>query len=875
MSVEDMPLAASHFWSVPPPASLFLHFREELRRKESELNTQAEDKKEELRQLVGRRYRLLIDTADSIMHMKESSHQGIRNLTEISKVLTKLRHRPKEDEEDISLISEGQLQVQLKRQYEIPELLWQDLSSDSFLQACERLTEASNLQDRLKTPVVDEAVKAKRSTSAPSEKMDLQALYPLFLSQQRVLLQPFTARILQHARRRLYTPRLPVAVYSEALRAMAKLQSEASNEQMLKTFLSVRSSWIEDGLSQAQQILKMLPDAKNSTFSQNGASGPDPTPLLCTALGGVAYTLRATIFHAATLFASSSSIAYLQRPNNATSPLLPAPSPLLQSRVGTCRDAVLAELAAGPAGADKRFLSEMGVALTQLSGNISTDEKKTKRESLAAELAREAQVAQKEWRVACMHVLPGFSNSAEVDTSGGRVVVSLWKELYVQAFSKRSKELIDQSFGSLQLDSYVAEALSKSDKKDAKQEDREVASELSYSSNSSSWSASGLWEEEVETICSKCNRDLSALVEDTRLLLHSAFLQQEQAPVQDPAQSDKESRGTGGGLYLFSASLRRFLTDDLLFFAQTKCTQAFSRSVSAVKKQLNTLQAAVLDAAGPAGAANASSLADRAVFVGRVFRRLACHATALQQIVTLAPEPQNARVEQSSPAVGVASQARLSFVQQSLLGTAQQAFRIWTRVVAQELADSLHRSLRVWLLRGKERPETVTTLWSKVNGEAGIDLPLPCRPSRHVLPLAFELVRHLSRVYGHQVETETVGLALLDVTDALLSTMQDLATPDAAGSALPEHLCLQLLFDTQCLFSLLRLPATSGASVVVDAAETASMSNSSSALRNTLRPRYATLLSTLEDGVDPINYSVSRKHLNQRVHDVLRNSSVL
>eukprot|EP00808_Paulinella_micropora_P000725 g18402.t1 len=815
MSVEDMPLAASHFWSVPPPASLFLHFREELRRKESELNTQAEDKKEELRQLVGRRYRLLIDTADSIMHMKESSHQGIRNLTEISKVLTKLRHRPKEDEEDISLISEGQLQVQLKRQYEIPELLWQDLSSDSFLQACERLTEASNLQDRLKTPVVDEAVKAKRSTSAPSEKMDLQALYPLFLSQQRVLLQPFTARILQHARRRLYTPRLPVAVYSEALRAMAKLQSEASNEQMLKTFLSVRSSWIEDGLSQAQQILKMLQTPKIPRF------------------------LRMV----------------LPRPNNATSPLLPAPSPLLQSRVGTCRDAVLAELAAGPAGADKRFLSEMGVALTQLSGNISTDEKKTKRESLAAELAREAQVAQKEWRVACMHVLPGFSNSAEVDTSGGRVVVSLWKELYVQAFSKRSKELIDQSFGSLQLDSYVAEALSKSDKKDAKQEDREVASELSYSSNSSSWSASGLWEEEVETICSKCNRDLSALVEDTRLLLHSAFLQQEQAPVQDPAQSDKESRGTGGGLYLFSASLRRFLTDDLLFFAQTKCTQAFSRSVSAVKKQLNTLQAAVLDAAGPAGAANASSLADRAVFVGRVFRRLACHATALQQIVTLAPEPQNARVEQSSPAVGVASQARLSFVQQSLLGTAQQAFRIWTRVVAQELADSLHRSLRVWLLRGKERPETVTTLWSKVN--------------------AFELVRHLSRVYGHQVETETVGLALLDVTDALLSTMQDLATPDAAGSALPEHLCLQLLFDTQCLFSLLRLPATSGASVVVDAAETASMSNSSSALRNTLRPRYATLLSTLEDGVDPINYSVSRKHLNQRVHDVLRNSSVL
>eukprot|EP00808_Paulinella_micropora_P027538 g1989.t1 len=780
-----------HFWSVPPPASLFLHFREELRRKESELNTQAEDKKEELRQLVGRRYRLLIDTADSIMHMKESSHQGIRNLTEISY--------------NISLISEGkgqqaeasrssQLQVQLKRQYEIPELLWQDLSSDSFLQACERLTEASNLQDRLKTPVVDEAVKAKRSTSAPSEKMDLQALYPLFLSQQRVLLQPFTARILQHARRRLYTPRLPVAVYSEALRAMAKLQSEASNEQMLKTFLSVRSSWIEDGLSQAQQILKMLPDAKNSTFSQNGASAPqqrDFSPSPCTI---------------ATFAVSGRDLP----------------------RCGAGR-------ACGRTGWSRQTLLE--------------------RDGSGAHAA--------------------ISNSAEVDTSGGRVVVSLWKELYVQAFSKRSKELIDQSFGSLQLDSYMAEALSKSDKKDAKQEDREMASELSYSSHSSSWSASGLWEEEVETICSKCNRDLSALVEDTRLLLHSAFLQQEQAPVQDPAQSDKESRGTGGGLYLFSASLRRFLTDDLLFFAQTKCTQAFSRSVSAVKKQLNTLQAAVLDAAGPAGAANASSLADRAVFVGRVFRRLARHATALQQIVTLAPEPQDARVEQSSPAVGVASQARLSFVQQSLLGTAQQAFRIWTRVVAQELADSLHRSLRVWLLRGKERPETVTTLWSKVNGEADIDLPLPCRPSRHVLPLAFELVRHLSRVYGHQVETETVGLALLDVTDALLSTMQDLATPDAAGSALPEHLCLQLLFDTQCLFSLLRLPATSGASVVVDAAETASMSNSSSALRNTLRPRYATLLSTLEDGVDPINYSVSRKHLNQRVHDVLRNSSVL
>eukprot|EP00457_Paulinella_chromatophora_P001279 gb/GEZN01001281.1/.p1 GENE.gb/GEZN01001281.1/~~gb/GEZN01001281.1/.p1 ORF type:complete len:1038 (-),score=226.63 gb/GEZN01001281.1/:30-3143(-) len=952
---------------------------EELRSKEAEFKAQAEKKKEELRQLVGLRYRVLIETADSIMQMKDFSHQGIRNLTEISKVLTKLRHRPREDEEDLPLLSGAgksagdQLQVDLRRQYEMPELLWQELSSDAFLNACNRLSEALALQDRLrhvaanlaqaategkaevktgreaedrKKQESNKSNKANKNRTVPvpensKQKEELVMLNPRFLSQQRALLYPFRARILQHAWNRLHTPRLSVGVYSEALRAIAKLQSGASNEQMLRAFLAVRSAWLQDGLAAAQQILAERGEED---------AGLDPIGLVSAALSRAAYTLRATIFHTAVLFSSSSpATSYSPSPSSpvpsGSSLFAATPPPLVVSpkalasvalwlrnslaenrppleamlgalatgkQVGVVRDNVLAELAAGPAGAATQSVGSAGTASGTGAESRPNDEDTAIASPVAAadaaETAAAAAAAQKQWRVACVTVLADFG-SVEGASKGGdgrRVVVSLWKEFFAQAFAKRSKELIEQSFSELKLDSFLSEVLARQDvleqEKSAKtsREEKKRTEDQPHSSTEPktfSWEGAGLWEDEVTLICERIEGELALLVTDTGYLLRSTYLLRASAePLAGPdgrrsevgASNTRDARR--GGPYLFSVALERLLCDELLFFVQTKCTQAVSRLVSALKKQLSGLQAAVLDAAGPGGAIEAARLADRAVLVGRVCRRLARQSTALKQIVTLAPDGGVSSqlttkaaplIQAPSSSGGLASQARLSFVQSSLLGTAQQAFRIWTRVVAQELADSLHGSLRAWLAQGQARPEAVTALWSTDGGgKVELDLPLPGRPSRHILPLAFQLVKHLSRVHGHQVDPETVGWALLDSADAVLATLQELIAPSPNSPALPEHLCLQLLFDTQTLFSLLRLPSTSSGTSSVSSSSSSPVSSpasspESSALRVTLRPRYATLLRSLEEGVDPINYSVSRKHLTRRVDDVLRNSSVL
>ncbi len=82
-AVDDMGLA------IAPPSLVFTteqrqlwnnHSVEQLHALELKLRTDCDEKREELRQLVGLKYRDLIQSADSIVHMKDIAFGALQNL---------------------------------------------------------------------------------------------------------------------------------------------------------------------------------------------------------------------------------------------------------------------------------------------------------------------------------------------------------------------------------------------------------------------------------------------------------------------------------------------------------------------------------------------------------------------------------------------------------------------------------------------------------------------------------------------------------------------------------------------------------------------------------------------------------------------------
>lgn len=75
------------------PVVLFeRHNTEQIRQIERKVRGEIEQKKEELRQMVGERYRDLIDAADTIREMRQRSESVVRSIQDMHQFCHRLKH---------------------------------------------------------------------------------------------------------------------------------------------------------------------------------------------------------------------------------------------------------------------------------------------------------------------------------------------------------------------------------------------------------------------------------------------------------------------------------------------------------------------------------------------------------------------------------------------------------------------------------------------------------------------------------------------------------------------------------------------------------------------------------------------------------------
>lgn len=78
---------------IKDPAVLFeRHNTEQIRQIERKVREEIEQKKEELRQMVGERYRHLIDVADTIGEMRQCSESVVQSIQDMQQYCVRLKH---------------------------------------------------------------------------------------------------------------------------------------------------------------------------------------------------------------------------------------------------------------------------------------------------------------------------------------------------------------------------------------------------------------------------------------------------------------------------------------------------------------------------------------------------------------------------------------------------------------------------------------------------------------------------------------------------------------------------------------------------------------------------------------------------------------
>ncbi|CAN6872827.1 unnamed protein product [Brassica oleracea] len=212
----------------------------EIRNVESATRKNIEDKKEELRQLVGTRYRDLIDSADSIVHMKSlcesissnisSIHGNIRSLSSSSSVA----EAPTIANPNSVRVNVYGIACRVKYLVDTPENIWGCLDESMFLEAAGRYMRAQHVQQRL--------VKLEGCGGGEVDQSKLLEKFPL-LEHQWQIVESFKAQISQRSHERLLDQGLGLGAYVDALTAVAVVD-ELDPKGVLELFLDSRRTWV-------------------------------------------------------------------------------------------------------------------------------------------------------------------------------------------------------------------------------------------------------------------------------------------------------------------------------------------------------------------------------------------------------------------------------------------------------------------------------------------------------------------------------------------------------------------------------------------------------------------------------------------------------
>ncbi|XP_029913910.1 conserved oligomeric Golgi complex subunit 1 isoform X2 [Myripristis murdjan] len=231
---------------IKDPAVLFERYNtEEIRRIERKVRGEIEQKKEELRQMVGERYRDLIDAADTIGEMRQCSESVVQSIQDMHQYCHKLK-QGKSSVTSSKQESQWQWQEkfytmasQIKLLLEIPERIWSAMEASQYLQATQLYLLCCHLHSLLQL-----------EAATGGHYSPVLARFPI-LVRQVATTGHFRSTILLDSKSLLRGRAVSDQAIAEAL-VSTMLLEDSSPRQALADFLLARKASIHQLLNQPQ-----------------------------------------------------------------------------------------------------------------------------------------------------------------------------------------------------------------------------------------------------------------------------------------------------------------------------------------------------------------------------------------------------------------------------------------------------------------------------------------------------------------------------------------------------------------------------------------------------------------------------------------------
>ncbi|KAG8446464.1 hypothetical protein GDO86_014065 [Hymenochirus boettgeri] len=286
---------------IKDPGALFeAHSAEEIRLLERNVRAEIEQKKEELRQMVGERYRDLIEAADTIGEMRRSAGLVVGAVRSMEGYCGTLKGKQSTDKAGAaSNRSTAQCQdkfystaAQIKLLLEIPEKIWSAMEASQYLHATQLYLLCCHLHSLLQLD------------SSTSRYSPVLARFPILIRQVAAA-GTFRSTILQESKSLLKCPSASDQAVAGALCSVMLLEGN-SPRQALADFLLARKAGIQQLLNQSHHgsgikaqvcslvelLINTLYQAHALFYTQPKEMPPDPS-LTCGLLFSMLDTVTA------------------------------------------------------------------------------------------------------------------------------------------------------------------------------------------------------------------------------------------------------------------------------------------------------------------------------------------------------------------------------------------------------------------------------------------------------------------------------------------------------------------------------------------------------------------------------------------------------
>ncbi|KAL2324903.1 hypothetical protein Fmac_023961 [Flemingia macrophylla] len=850
----------------------------EIRKTEAATRRQIEDKKEELRQLVGTRYRDLIDSADSIVRMKASCEGISGNIAAVHGRIHSLSQSQSQSETKLHSQSRAWtygVACRVKYLVDTPENIWGCLDEGMFLEAASRYVRAKHVHQHL-------------FSDSDQHKKSFLSNFAM-LQHQWQIVESFRSQISQRSRDRLLDRGLAITAYSDALAAVAVID-ELQPKQVLSLFLESRKSWVS-------QVL--------------GNAGPDDSSslvvsVLCDVLGIIQVSVGQVgelflqvlndmpLFYKVILGSPPASQLFGGIPN-------PDEEVRLWKSFRDKLESVMVML-------DKRYIADtcftwLRECVSKISGRNLIDAVGSGQDLASAEKSIRETMESKQVLQGSLEWLKSvFGSEIELPWSRIRELVleddsDLWDVIFEDAFVGRMKAIIELRFRELTRAVDVVNSVSAVGDLFTKLDD--VQGYLEKCST-----AGGVWFLESNARKTGVVSGFKVQPEESEFQsCLNAYFGPEVSRIRDTVDVSFQSILEDLLSFLESPKASRRLKD-LAPYLQSKCYESMSSMLTTLKKELDSLYAPVENGKIPTAVT-----VEKSLFIGRLLFAFQNHS---KHIPLILGSPRFWATGNASPVGKLPSlvkqyrfgsdsaicdspgrQASLSSNKRqnssaaaALLGVREgasheleelnktigdlciRAYNLWILWLSDELSSMVSRDLKQddalslstpW--RGWE--DTVVKQDQSDENQSEMKISLPSMPSLYIISFLFRACEEVHRVGGHVLDKKILHKLASRLLEKVIGIFEDfLSTAEGGVHQVSEKGVLQVMLDVKFATDILSGGDSNMVGVPAGKAKIpVRRKQDQSSTTSAVRERSNQLLKHLSQKLDPIDWLTYEPYL--------------